>query len=45
MQRGGTQNTSNSIPSCCTASAGSLFISDYVIKLGIESGIANTFDG
>ena len=35
MQGGGTQDTSDSIPSCCTALVGSWFIiSDYVIKLG-----------
>jgi len=34
MQGGGTRDTSDSIPSCCTALVGSWFISDYVIKLG-----------
>ena len=36
MQGGGTRDTSDSIPSSCTALAGSLFISDYVIKFGIR---------
>ena len=44
MQRGGTRDTSNFIPSSYTALAGSRswYISDYVIRLG---GFAKTFDG
>ena len=45
MPGGGTQDTSDSIPSSCMALVELWYISDYVIKLGIESGIANTFDG